>query len=218
MDPLSLLVQVAFYALFAITLWRYIRRRGPLELAVALVFAPLAALFVLSLVNYFAPNLTATLRPMLILILLLQPWFVVRLVDQIRPVASWVPLAVLGGALASTAALLVFPGVAIVTLLAVGEFFVVEAAAAARLMRDSQRRVGVARVRLLVAALATGLVGTGLLVSGAATAANIGAAAATVQIVTRVAFFVAAVGYLLAFVPPYALRGFAYRAMAFELT
>ncbi|HEY5630462.1 MAG TPA: PAS domain-containing protein, partial [Candidatus Limnocylindrales bacterium] len=217
MDPLSLLMQVAFYTLFAISLWRWARRRGPLELAVALVFAPLTALFTLSLLNAFAPTFTATVRPLLILILFLQPWFVVRLVDQIRPVARRIPLIVLLGGVVAAAAISALPGVGLVALAAVTFFFVVQVAAAVRLARDSRRRIGVARVRLMVAAIATALFGIALLVSGAASAANGGASVAAAVVTARAVILVAGVGYLWAFVPPDWLRRLAYRAMAFDL-
>ena len=217
MDPLTLLLQAAFYALFAITLWRWARRRGPLELAVALVFAPLAALFFLSIVNGLAPDVAPVLRPLLILILFLQPWFVVRLVDQIRPVAPRVPLIVLLGGVLCALAVTVFTGVPVVTLTAVVFFFAVQAAAAGRLARDSRRRIGVARARLAVASLATALFGLALLVSGIASAANGGTAVATAQIASRSMSLLAGGGYLLAFVPPDWLRRFAYRALAFDM-
>lgn len=217
MDPLSFLLQAAFYVLFAISLWRWAKRRGPLELAVTLAFAPIAALFLLSFVNTAAPQLTTTLRPVLVLLLFLQPWFVVRLVDQIRPVAPRVSLLVLVGGIACAAALAVLPSVPLVTIGAVVFYFAVQAAAAGRLARDSRRRFGVARVRLGVAALSTALFGLAILIAGAGSAANGGTSTATGQIITRATALVAGVGFLWAFVPPDWLRRLAYRAMAFDL-
>ena len=64
MDPLTLLIQGAFYVLFAAALWRYLRRPNPFELAVVLVFATTAALFTISIVNQFVgPDAAALLRP-----------------------------------------------------------------------------------------------------------------------------------------------------------
>ena len=64
LDPLTLLIQVAFYVLFAAALWRYLRRPTPLDLAVVLVFATTAALFAISILNQFAgPDVVALLRP-----------------------------------------------------------------------------------------------------------------------------------------------------------
>jgi PAS domain S-box-containing protein len=218
-DPFVFLLQVAFYVTFAVTLWRWFNRRGPLELAVASVFAPIAALFLLSSVNGVAPNLTPIVRPATIFLLLLQPWFVVRLVDQIRPVPAQISWGVLAGCVAGALAILLLPGVRAVSLISVIFFFAVQFAAAIRLMADSRRRIGVARARLATAALATGLFGFAILVTGVASAAApAGAPAnANVQVMTRLIALAAGLGYLFAFVPPRWLRRQAYRVMAFEM-
>jgi len=216
-DPLNLLLQAAFYVVFAISVLRWITRRGSLELAVTAVFAPIASLFLLSLLNGAAPQLSPILRPVLIGAFFLQPWFVVRLVDQIRPVAPRVSWLVLGGGVACTVATLVVTGQPIVTLIVVVFFFAVQAAAAGRLVRDSRRRTGVARVRLAVAATATALLGLTILVAGAASAASGGTSATTIQAITRATALVSGIGYLVAFVPPDWLRRLAYRALAFDL-
>src|SRR3954447_995737 len=109
LDPVVLLLQVAFYVTFAVCLWRWVTRRGPLELAVALVFAPIAALFLLSTINGIAPGVAPIVRPATIFLILLQPWFVVRLVDQIRPVAAQISWAVLGGCVVGALAVLLLP-------------------------------------------------------------------------------------------------------------
>jgi PAS domain S-box-containing protein len=215
-DPFTLLLQVAFYVVFGVSLWRWITRRGPLELAVAAVFAPIAALFLLTLINGFAPTLTPVVRPALIALLFLQPWFVVHLVDQIRPVSARVSLIVLAGCVASILAVLLGTGIPIATLAAVVFFFAVQVAAAGRLATDSRRRTGVARVRLATAAVATALFGFAILLAGAVSAAT-GGSNQTVQVITRAIALAAGLGYLVAFVPPTWLRRQAYRVMAFDL-
>lgn len=217
MDPFTLLLQAAFYLTFAVTLWRWITRRGPLQLAVTAVFAPIAALFLLSLLNGFAPSLTPAFRPVLVTLLFLQPWFVVHLVDQIRPVSSRVSWLVLAGCAASTALVLIGTGIPLATLTAVVFFFAVQAAAAGRLVSDSRRRIGVARVRLATAALATALFGFTILLAGVASAASGGTSGPSIQIITRSLALAAGIGYLVAFVPPAWLRRQAYRLMAFDL-
>ena len=217
MDPLQLLLQVAFYLTFGVTMWRWLTHRGPLELAVTAVFAPIAALFLLTLLNGFAPNLTPAFRPVLVTLLFLQPWFVVHLVDQIRPVSSRVSWLVLAGCVASAFVVLVWTGVPVATLAAVVFFFAVQAAAAGRLAGDSRRRTGVARIRLATAALATGLFGFSILLAGTASAASGGTSGPTIQNITRGLALAAGIGYLVAFVPPTWLRRQAYRLMAFDL-
>jgi PAS domain S-box-containing protein len=217
LDPFALLLQAAFYLTFAVTLWRWVTRRGSLELAVTAVFAPIVALFLLSLVNGFAGSLTPVLRPLLIGLLFLQPWLVVHLVGQIRPVSARLSWLVLLGCVVSTGAVLLGTGIPFVTLSAVVFFFAVQLAAGTRLADDSRRRVGVARVRLVTAAIATGLFGFAILVSGVAAAANGGTSTPAVQVLVRVIALAAGLGYVVAFVPPAWLRRQAYRVMAFDL-
>jgi signal transduction histidine kinase len=87
LDLTTVLLQLAFYAVFAVSVWRYARRRGPLELSIVAVFGTFVALFLLSFVNGLAPALTPYVRPGLIAILFAQPYMVVRLIDQIEPVS-----------------------------------------------------------------------------------------------------------------------------------
>ena len=216
-DPVILLLQAAFYVLFGVSAWRWVRRRGPLDLAVTLVFAPIAALFLLSIVNGLAPAITPVARPILVLLLFLQPWFVVHLVDQIRPVSPRTSVIVLVGCLASALAVTVFLGVRLVSITAVVFFAAVQLAAAVRLLGDSRRRSGVARFRLATAALATSLFGFALFVAGVVPPNPDGSPNTTLQLVTRTITLAAAVGYLVAFVPPAWLRRQAYRALAFDL-
>jgi len=216
-DPFTIVLQLLFYLVFAVSLWRWITRRGPLELAVAAVFAPIAALFLLTLINGLAPNLTPVVRPALIVLLFLQPWFVVHLVDQIRPVSDRVSWIVLAGCVLSAAVVVLFPSIRLLTLAAVVFFFAVQAAAAGRLAGDSRRRTGVARVRLATAAVATALFGFAILLSGVVSAATGSGSGSTVQVITRSIALLAGLGYLVAFVPPAWLRRQAYRVMAFDL-
>jgi PAS domain S-box-containing protein len=217
LDPVILLLQLAFYVTFAGTAWRWATHRGPLELAVMAVFAPIAALFFISLANTFAPWATPVVRPLGIFLLLLQPWFVVHLVDQIRPVSSRVSLLVLAGCVLSALLVLtVGAGVPIVALSVVVFFAAVQFAAASRLAGDSRRRTGVARFRLATAAAATALFGLSIFISGAASAAG-NANATNVQLMTRLVLLAAGLGYVVAFLPPAWLRTQAYRALAFDL-
>src|SRR6478609_354212 len=85
-DPLTLLIELVFFVLFAATLWRFARRPGPIELAVLSVFASTGALFLLALVTpYASPEISAILRPLALIALLIQPFFIVRLIDVISP-------------------------------------------------------------------------------------------------------------------------------------
>ena len=217
-DLTTVLLQVAFYALFAVSVWRFIRHPGPLELSVVAVFGAFVSLFLLTFINVVAPSLAQFFRPWLIAILFLQPYLVVRLIDQIQPVPEAFSRFVLIGAVASSAALIAAPNTPSAFVPAVAYFFIAQTAAAARLAVDSRRRFGLARIRLGLASVATGLFGGAILIAGiAAAAANGGPSSPVAQQASRLAGLLAAIGYLAAFLPPGWLRRFAYRALAFNL-
>jgi PAS domain S-box-containing protein len=229
LDPVTLALQVAFFVLFAVSVFRYLGTRGPLELSVVAVFGSIAALFALSLANSMAPAIVPVARPILIALLLAQPYLVLRLIAQMRPVRPGIMRIGLLGFVAAWEAIVLLPPAAATlsldilrqagTLFAVGYFFVVELGAAAWFALESRRRYGVARMRLAAAAIATGMFGASLLLSGVAGAARpAGApAGADVQSVTRFVFLLATLGYLVAFVPPGWLRKYINRAASFKL-
>jgi PAS domain S-box-containing protein len=218
LDPTTVLFQLAFVALFAVSVWRYLRHRDPLQLSVVAVFGSFVALFLLSFVNALAPALAPFARPALITVLFAQPYLILRLIDQIQPVSLVASRIVLLGAVVSIAAVLIAPGQPISQIPAVGYFFVAEVASAALFAIDSRRRFGLARVRLALAAVATGLSGGTILIAGIASAmASGGPSAPSAQVASRLLAVLAGAGYLAAFAPPAGLRGFMYRALAFDL-
>jgi PAS domain S-box-containing protein len=217
-DLTTVLLQLAFYALFAVSVWRFIRHPGPLELSVVAVFGAFVSLFLLTFINAVAPSAAPFFRPWLIAILFLQPYLVVRLIDQIQPVPEAFSRFVLIGAVASSAALIAAPSAPNAFVPAVAYFFIAQTAAAARLAVDSRSRFGLARIRLGLASVATGLFGGAILIAGiAAAAAAGGPSSPTAQEASRLAGLLAALGYVAAFLPPGWLRQFAYRALAFNL-
>jgi PAS domain S-box-containing protein len=218
-DLLTIGLQLAYYALFAVSVWRLLRRRGALELAVVAVFGAFAALFALTFLNTAAPSIAPIVRPALLVIIFAQPFLVLRLIHLIRPVPRWAFVAALVGAVASTTLLVVFRTEWWATLLSVGYFFVAQLATGARLAGDGARRYGVARVRLLVAGLSTMLYGGSILIAGLGSLiVGIGKPQdPTIQLVSRLVILAAGLGYLGAFVPPGWLRRVAYRAAAFDL-
>ena len=229
MDPVTLVLQVAFFVLFGVSVYQYLRSRGPLELSVVAIFGSIAALFTLSIVNTLAPAVTPVARPVLIALLLAQPYLVLRLIAQMRPLRPAIlRIGLLGFVAAWEAAVLLPPAAAALGLdvlrqagaiFAVGYFFAIELGAAAWLALESRRRYGVARMRLAAAAIATGMFGASLLLSGIASAARPAGsgAGADVQSVTRFLFLLATIGYLAAFVPPGWFRRSINRAASFKL-
>ena len=104
------------------------------------------------------------------------------------------------------------------TAVVVAYFVTVEARVAYLLFKASRMRVGYARTRLSIAALATFLFAVGILVSGSGSAAS-GTAGAGPSIIflARIRALAAGLGYLAAFLPPLALRRLQQRAVAFDI-
>ena len=228
-DPVTTTLQLAFLALFGVSVYQYMQRRTPLELSVMAIFASFAALFLLSFLNALVPDLAPIARPVLIAALYAQPVLVVRLASQIRPVPRsfmWISVV---GAIAAWAAIVLLPSAAealgapglrsIGILFAVFTFFAIEFGAAARLAQDSRRRFGVARLRLSLAAIGTGLFGVSILLAGLfAFDRPVGvAASAESTAITRALSLIASFAYLGAFLPPVWFRRAINRAVSFPL-
>ncbi len=228
MDPITTGLQLAFYVLFAASVFQYLRNRGPLELSVMLVFFSFAAFFGLTFLNALVPAVAPVARPVLVAILFAQPVLVLRLIGQIHAVPPGIMRITLLGAVAAWQAIVLLPAVATALALpmlqsigvvgAVLYFFTVEIGAAAWFARDSRRRRGVARLRLASAAIATGLFGASILLAGLTSVARApGASAADSTTVTRLLALLATLGYFVAFVPPGWLRRFINRAASYQL-
>jgi PAS domain S-box-containing protein len=227
-DPVTTVLQLAFFVLFAASVVQYLRERGPLQLSVMAVFGSIAALFALTFVNALIPAVTPVAQPVLVAILLAQPFLVVRLIGQIRPVSRGITRIVLLSTIASWEAVVLVPVIAerlnlpvlrsIGALFAVFTFFAAELGSAAFFAVASRRRFGVARVRLAFAAIATALFGASLLIAGIAGAGRPASAPnVDAQTVTRSLFLIASIGYLVAFVPPQWFRRLVNRAASFHL-
>ena len=207
---LTFAIELLFAAVFVGALTTFIRRRDPLALDVALVFSALALIFVLQLVQAAGVTPPPALSALGILLLLAQPVFTLKLVSDVRIIPrSILPVATLAFAMTGlpiAIATAVGSGRQLpigLTLLAVGVFVASEGLAAGYLWLEARRRVGSARFRLAVAALATAAFAIALLGAGAGAASGNGSDAATA---TRVLALVAAIAYVVAFVPPHGLR------------
>jgi signal transduction histidine kinase/DNA-binding response OmpR family regulator len=174
---------------------------------VALAFSGLAALLVLEVARQFV-DIPDVIGRAAFLLLLAQPLFTLRLLDQIRPMPRrLLPVAYVASALLF-APLLVLPptarGFLPLALLAIGLFLVLETVAAAYLILESGRRSGSARIRLLVAGVSSALLAIAILVL------IFGLAGEPIRTVAgllgRAIALGAAVGYAIAFVPPAFVR------------
>jgi signal transduction histidine kinase len=204
----ALIIEALFALVFLHSLVSYARHREPVQRDLTLVFAPMASLLVLEVARRVlgvgvqpavVTYVTATL-------LLAQPYLTMRLVRALRPVPPWVMRVVLVVFVATTVPVW-FMGQrlpAVVTLLVVVAFFVVQALAAVLLAREARWRSGAPRARMFLAAVATAVLGLCLLMAGASGAA--GDAGPAVLISAEVLALLSGLGYVVAFMPPRWLR------------
>ncbi|CAN5594307.1 hypothetical protein BH20CHL7_BH20CHL7_19160 [soil metagenome] len=219
MDILIVLIMGAFYTLFVTSIVRYLRHRQPLELAVVLVFSSTAALFAITVINPLVPALAPILGPLGVTMLVAQPALMIRLVGLIVPLPSWlVPLA-FAGFVASVAWFYGSERSVPAILFLVGYFTLTETLAAVLLIREGRRRLGIPRVRLATAGVASLLFGAAVLIAGLASAARGGDGPAdpAVTAVSRLLALVAGGGYLVAFSAPAWLRRLGQRSLAWDL-
>lgn len=220
MDFLSAALQLTFYAVFVGTLWRAIRRPGPLEIAVAAVFGSMAAVFAYSLLNQLAPGSIGFLQPVTVVLLMLQPVLVFWLVHLVRPLPRWVlPMTFVAFLVAAAGMVLPPERITAAVVFVALYFMAAEGAAAMLLVRVAVSRYGIARLRLGSAALGTILFGAAIFIASIAAAmAGPGAESAPGALfVSRLSALLAALAYLAAFVPPVWLRRLGQRAVAFDV-
>ncbi len=219
LDAVNVALQLAFIVLFVVVLVRYVRQPSAVHRDVVLVFATVVGLFALAIARRIWPDLPAAVSQLGTVILLLQPYLTLRLVSHFAPVSRRAATtALVWLALAVVAVFIGLRGNPILTLFVVGDFFVVQSAAAILLVRASQRRLGYARTRLQVAAVATFLFAAGILVAGLGSAATTpNTADPTILVLARLLTLSAGLGYLAAFLPPMQLRRLQQRAVAFDL-
>jgi signal transduction histidine kinase/CheY-like chemotaxis protein len=143
-----------------------------------------------------------------LVLLLAQPVMTLRLAAQTGPMPRWlIPVAFAAFVLVATPFALLSELSTPMILAAVAVFVVTDVTAAAYLAKEGLRRVGSARFRLLVAALSTVLIAIAIVfVAAAATAEEQSATAAAANVVSRFFALFAALGYVLAFVPPRWMR------------
>jgi PAS domain S-box-containing protein len=218
LEVLSVALRICFYAVFLVAVWRFVRRPGRVELALLLVFGATAMVFAAQELNSLLPDLGGTFTNLSIVLLLSQPVFIIWLVHLIRPQPRWV-LGLVVAAFAISVAGFFLPAERLdAAILFIGGYFAsAEGAAALILLRIGQRRHGLPRLRLRVAAFAT------LLFAGAIVIASVGAVSTApeapnpAQPLANLAALAAALAYIVAFLPPFWLHGIAQRAVAFDL-
>ena len=205
MDPVTIAAEVLFGAVFVAAVVQYVRQPDGLRLWVALVFAPLALLFVVQVARLIGIPLPPAIALAAGVLLFAQPVFTLGLVRQVRPIPRLLipgAIVVLVGSLVAAVLPTLFGGDASrpFVLLAAVAFGAIELVAAGYLALDARRRRGASAWRIWAAAVATGLLGLALIVATAGSIA--GTPAAVVTTVSRLVALLAAVGYVVAFMPP----------------
>jgi signal transduction histidine kinase/DNA-binding response OmpR family regulator len=216
---LTVALQGAFFAVFAAVAMRYVRRRTPLNRDLLAVFASVAGLFLLTIVNQLIDG-PAWLGSVSGVLLMAQPFLAVRLVKHFAALPRWV-VALVFIAFLGAAALIVrgIAGDRVGLLLVVSYFALANAIAAVAFFLAARDRIGVARVRLVVAGVATLLFGACILVAGAGAAVEDGSSNTpnALAVAARVVALLAGLGYLVAFATPRWLRRIQQQAVAFRL-
>lgn len=210
MDPITFLIELLFAAVFLGAIVRLVRGRDPLAIDVTLVFSGLAAIFAVQTAATFLA-LPRALQVLPVALLLAQPFFTLRLVGHLRSLPKWLlPLAAIA-LLLSTIPLVVLaltspnsPLIAGLGLALIATFVVTEIVAAGYLAAEARRRVGSARMRLGIAAVATAGFAVAILAAGAGSVAddNQGGSGTATQIIA----LLSALAYVVAFLPPRWLR------------
>jgi PAS domain S-box-containing protein len=219
-DAVNIALQLAFILIFIVVLVRYLRQPRVVHRDLVLVFASVVALFAIAIAVKLWPALPRGISSLSAAVLLLQPYFTLRLARHFVPFSRKVATASLVWFAVAVAAVAIGTrGNLLTTVVVVGYFVTIEAAAAFFLQRASGTRVGYAGTRLRIAAAATFLFAAGILVAGAGSAATAsgGTVDPAITFISRLIALGAGVGYLAAFLPPLELRRLQQRAVAFDL-
>ena len=211
---LSLVTGLLFLALLASAATRALRRRDSLARDVALVFTPLAVLFLVSIAQVLLGPVPAVLGVVAVVLLFAQPLFALRLVADLRDLPRAL-LRLAAAALGGAILILFLAGTthrvlgAIVVVVA---FVSLEALAAVYLALEAAHSRGGYRARMGVAAFATAAFALAILIAGAGSilaGGGSGQGSTTTSIASGLAeglALLAALGFVAAFLPPAWLR------------
>jgi signal transduction histidine kinase/DNA-binding response OmpR family regulator len=223
---LTFLLDLAYFAVFALTLRDYLRRRDRVRLAVVAVFGSLALVLGASALRAVAPAIGGLVSFVSLPAFLAQPLLAVWLVHHFRPVPRWFLWLGVGAFVGLNALLvaLVLAGsrgitsqtIMVVLVAFIGYYLAFELAAALGFAAEARRRGGASRARLAIAAVSTGLFGlaVAVLIIGGVAAAGTDAARSIGLLVQGLALL-AALGYLVAFAPPRFLRRLSQQTIAY---
>ena len=211
---LTFVVEALFTAVFVRVLATYLRRPDGLRRDVVVMFSALAVLFVLGVLGQMVGEPPRSVSVAASVLLLGQPFLMLRVVRWIGPVPDAVYWSALTGWMVS-GGVLAFGGEELgpwSLLVVIGVFVVTEITAAWFLGRLALSRTGASRARLWLTAVATASFAAAIVVAGAG-GSDQGAPAQRAQQLAGILALFSAAGYLLAFAPPkWARRSWSNRA------
>ena len=205
----AIILQGAFYLLFLVALVGFITQRNRIAFDILLMFSSLAGLYAFQFLGVLFPSARELLNLVSSMLLVAQPAFAIRLTQHITAaVPRWSFPAMVVAYVAMVASVLTlgqqFPWL----IWLVGAYFVVgDGVAAFVLAREGRRRAGLARWRLLAAAGAMALLAVAIV------ALLVGGPVGTE--LSRWVGILAAVAFVLSFIPPRWLRRVVQQAVAF---
>lgn len=204
-EVLGITVEAVFALVFLGALVGYLQRRDPVSRDVALTFSPFVGILITSVWREVFGPPPGLLAGVALILFLLQPIFALHLASLVHRV----PRAVLLGALAVVVvsimpALILRPVPPAAGVLPLVAFVGIEGLAAAYLLLEARRRTGPGARRLGIAALATALFAAALLMISTGGAAP--DVAETTPLLGLFVALAAAIGYLVAFLPPAPIR------------
>jgi len=205
-DLLDLVTQGALLLIAVLTLADLFRHRDRARIDIALMFGALAAIVLIQGLTTVARQQAPWLGQLGAILLLAQPYLLLRLVQHFRSVPRVVRRLAIGGMVVSWTILITFPAPLppLLALLIVAYFVSVEGYAAVAFARGARRSAGVNHYRLLLAATGSGLLAMVLLLAGINLAFPAGIGIAT--LLSRLLALLCMLSYYFGFVPPHWLR------------
>ena len=210
----TVVVEILFTAVFVGAIIGYQRHRDPVSRGVALTFSPFVVFGVLALWRAVLGTPPALISTVSVIFALAQPIFALHVVSLIRPIRRRVIVGAIAFLVLSLAAAYAvrFAG-ALASVIPLAVFALIELLTAGYFAAEARRRRGPGGIRLAIAALATvalaAVLLTFALAAGVMTIFGGDPDPAVTDATTTVALVLALLagsGYLVAFMPPLAIR------------
>jgi signal transduction histidine kinase/CheY-like chemotaxis protein len=204
-DALTIVVEAVFALVFLGALVGYVKRRDPVSRDVALTFSPFVGILIISIWRQILGTPPVLLSAVALILFFLQSIFALHLASLVHRVPRAVLLGSVVAIFGSIApALVLRPVPPAAGLLPLVAFIGIEGLAAAYLLLEARRRTGPGARRLGIAAVATALFAIALsIISSGGLASDVAVTSTLVGLLVALA---AAIGYLVAFLPPAPIR------------